>query len=332
MKLHLILALLISYYLSNPIFGKENNQAPVVNILATDNGVGMSRDMRILETELVEMGYQVNLISTAPHSKGYPQEIPKAEYNIFIEHTYSSLFKYAKKNYFIPNPEWYLSHWTILSGIDLVLCRTKEVQRIFNIFNVKTHYIAFTSLDRFNPAIEKDFGKILHLKGKSIAKGTSTIIDLWKTCYYFPTLDLVGHDFVGPVCANIHYYSNYLTEKALLNLTNQCGIHLCPSETEGFGHYIMEAMSASAVVVTTDAPPMNEFIKDKRCLVQYHKKSRTNLATCYYVDPLELQLTITTLLDLPDEELQKIGELNRANYLYFQNFFKTEMKILFKRN
>lgn len=37
-------------------------------------------------------------------------------------------------------------------------------------------------------------------------------------------------------------------------------IHICASEREGFGHYLNEARAAGAFIITTDHPPMNEFV------------------------------------------------------------------------
>ncbi len=324
-------SLLICLFLGFPY--ETSCKSTVVNIIADDNGVGLSRDMRILEKELQEMGYSVNLIKASSDISKLPVSIPKAQYNIFIEHNFPSLFKYAKKNYFLPNPEWYLSKLSTLSGIDLILCRTKEVQRIFSAFDVNTYYMGFTSLDRLDSTIDKEYDKILHLQGKSISKGTSKVIFTWKHNIDNPMLHLVGENISPSTSAssyaNIHYYPKRLSEKELIHLTNSCGIHLCPSETEGFGHYIVEAMSASAVVVTTDAPPMNEFITDQRCLVKYYKTKIQNLATTYHADPLDLQRVLENLLQLPKSELEEIGRQNRRNYLVRKDAFEKQIRALF---
>ena len=48
----------------------------------------------------------------------------------------------------------------------------------------------------------------------------------------------------------------------MATLLASCGVHLCPSAREGFGHYINEARAASALVVTVDEPPMRDFVED----------------------------------------------------------------------
>jgi glycosyltransferase involved in cell wall biosynthesis len=92
---------------------------------------------------------------------------------------------------------------------------------------------------------------------------------------------------------------------------NSLGIHVCPSEVEGYGHYIMEAMSAKAVVITTNAAPMNEFIKDNRCLVPYFKKFPCALGIRYFVEPEKLREVVQNISLLSEEELREIGEKNR---------------------
>jgi glycosyltransferase involved in cell wall biosynthesis len=59
---------------------------------------------------------------------------------------------------------------------------------------------------------------------------------------------------------NISVISRKVERDELLALANSHGLHLCPSTTEGFGHYINEAKSTGAVVITTDAEPMNRLV------------------------------------------------------------------------
>ena len=54
--------------------------------------------------------------------------------------------------------------------------------------------------------------------------------------------------------------SGPLSSEDLKTEMNAQGVHLCPSEREGFGHYINEARATGALVVTTDFAPMNELI------------------------------------------------------------------------
>ena len=93
----------------------------------------------------------------------------------------------------------------------------------------------------------------------------------------------------------------------------------------------MEAMSKGAVVVTTDGPPMNEFITDKRCLVDYNNTRQQNLATNYYVDPNQLESIVKELFKLPEKELRKIGQTNRKAYLKRKKEFQKNLDTLMKK-
>ena len=48
------------------------------------------------------------------------------------------------------------------------------------------------------------------------------------------------------------------SDEELRELQNQCQIHIQPSQSEGFGHVLREAMSVNASILTTNAAPMNE--------------------------------------------------------------------------
>ena len=51
---------------------------------------------------------------------------------------------------------------------------------------------------------------------------------------------------MGAPAANIDHRIGYLDEAELKRLQNAHVFHLCPSETEGFGHYLVEAMGIGA--------------------------------------------------------------------------------------
>jgi hypothetical protein len=64
--------------------------------------------------------------------------------------------------------------------------------------------------------------------------------------------------------ANIYLAQRPLTTEEHCRLMALAGVHLCPSLAEGFGHTINQARSISGLIITTDAPPMNELI-DETC-------------------------------------------------------------------
>ena len=189
--------------------------------------------------------------------------------------------------------------------------------------------MGFTSKDCYEE-MEKSPRALLHLAGRSEQKGTDSIIDLWQKDPKLPVLQLLRLiEPHYPAIPNVLQITEYLPLAELRVLQNRHLIHLCPSETEGFGHYLVEAMSTGAVVITTDAPPMNEFITDPRCLVKTNRTQRQYLATNYYIDQEHLAATLTQLLALSDEELREIGRKNRQNYLEKDQQFKKRLTEIF---
>lgn len=294
-----------------------------VRIFSHQNGHGLETDWKILSKALEELGVEVG----CRYWWDPIENSPPVDINIFFEHLNPDWFPHASLNCFVPNPEWYYQGPEFLKGIDTILCRTKEVERIFQELGKHTYFLGFTSPDCCQPEIIKDFSSIVHLAGGSIQKGTSIILDVWLRHPSFPLLAMI-HRFCtyAPERSNLLWLTYWVDECTLRYYQNSCGIHLCPSETEGFGHYIMEAMSTGAVIVTTDAPPMNEFITDPRCLVPYDRTDVKNLGINYYVSADGLASTVKHLMSLPEEELREIGLRNRAAYLSKTKEFKENLK------
>lgn len=297
-----------------------------IRIFSENNGYGLEADQKILKDALERLGHSVEVL----YYRNVSVHASKIDVNIFFEKINPKWFNKARYNWFIPNPEWYFQPQNFLKRLSLILCRTKEVERIFNSLHLKTYYLGFTSRDCLQIGIPKDFSIFFHLAGGAIQKGTNTIVDIWANDDQLPLLILLKqlHYSHIPELDNLSLITEHLPEEDLRVFQNKCGFHLCPSETEGFGHYIVEAMSAEAVVITTDAPPMNEFIKDKRCLVSYNSTAQKHLGTNYYVDPVELKNTIINLMHLPQSELEEIGRKNREHYLQKTEDFYNRLELL----
>lgn len=296
------------------IFPFSQGQALTFNLFSANNGAGLEAQRKLMKRALESLGHTAYDIdfNELPTAEDADQNV---DINIFMEVICDEWFPFAKLNWLIPNPECYLQELSLLERIDLILCFTHEVERVFQELGKATYYSGFTSFDCFRPQIEKNFSHILHIAGKSLYKGTNAIIDAWKENSALPQLTLIRHYEEKPAnLDHLRWIPIRIPEEALRQKQNHCGIHLCPSETEGFGHYIMEAMSTGAVVVTTDAPPMNEFVTDKRCLVPYQKSGPCALGTCYLISPEDLTKTVELLQGLPESELRKIGNRNRSIY------------------
>jgi glycosyltransferase involved in cell wall biosynthesis len=99
-------------------------------------------------------------------------------------------------------------------------------------------------------------------------------------------------------------------------LQNRSGVHVCPSEAEGWGHYLVEGMSAGAVVITTDAPPMNEIVQPEHgVLCDYSTSTPMHFGTKYFVSPEALEAAVRSTLERDPADLQAMGRLARACYL-----------------
>lgn len=300
-----------------------------VNIIShsLQNGAGKQVDVTILKGELERLGHRVNLCD---YEKIH--HIPSVDINIFLAQCVPSWFSKAKLNWFIPNPEHCHASLKDIKKFDLILCKTKECLRIFKRLNKNTYYLGFTSIDRHEPLIAKDFSKYIHVAGKSGTKGTVEVLQAWRNHLEFPDLILIKHTEINAqIPRNVKLIKERIPEASLIGLQNECGFHLCPSKTEGFGHYIMEGMAAEAVIISTNGPPMNEFIKDKRCLVKYKKKGQRKLGITYTIDEKHLASVIKALQKLPHEELRKIGQNNRQEYLRRTAEFKQNFENLINK-
>lgn len=304
-----------------------------INIISRRNGVGLEQDISIVAKALEKLGYGVVISEQRKWHAWRERFKTRGEYaaNIHIERAFPAWFGRARRNFLIPNQERFpLRHLQRLEKIDAILCKTAHAEKLFSAHApaaTRVRRIGFCSRNQKLESIavtpEEKFNAFFHLAGKSSAKGTAEIISLWCRHPEWPQLTIVqnkkkAQPLPTPQPKNISLMVDYLSNEQLRELQNHIGIHLCPSRCEGWGHYLVEAMSTAAVVVTTDAPPMNELVSRSRGrLIPYKSKQqrKTSLDCEYFFDEAALEAEIERLIAMPLGEKQQLAENAAQWYL-----------------
>ena len=126
--------------------------------------------------------------------------------------------------------------------------------------------------------------------------------------------------------------NGYASDDELRRLQNECGIHLCPSRSEGWGHNLVEGLSCGALVITTDAPPMNEHVHaDYGMLIAAARSQPRHLGTSYFVDIGTLEAGIAAAIGMPPSRKAEMGELARNRFLEIDREFRARVISLLAR-
>ncbi|WP_417416271.1 glycosyltransferase [Hoeflea sp.] len=290
-------------------------------IIGKDSKYGLTKDSLLLEEAIRNAGLP-HIIDHADHKSRPLMErltrTRRARIAIHIERVYPAWYSAADIHYLLPNQERFPHrHLGRLRHIDLVLCKSRHAVDIFSAHGARTFHLGFTSEDRASPATPKDYGAFVHIAGASTLKGTEAVLAAWQTHPDWPELTLVMNARLAPpsVPDNVRLISEYLDDDDMRTLQNTCGIHLCPSQAEGWGHYIVEAMSTGALVITTDAPPMNELVNaDTGLLVEAASSTPRHLGTCFQVDQAALEAAIIKAMTMSTEDKVRIGARAREGF------------------
>ena len=124
---------------------------------------------------------------------------------------------------------------------------------------------------------------------------------------------------------NIYTKFARMPDKELSEIISKCYFHLCPSEYEGFGHGIWEAKSTGGIVITTNAPPMNETVTEgvDGFLVKPTSYKRMNIAKTAIIAYRDLQAVIEKTFDLTEAELKGMSAASRRRWEENDKYFKT---------
>jgi glycosyltransferase involved in cell wall biosynthesis len=304
-----------------------------VNLVARDNGFGLSRNLRLLHDALVGAGFEVTVSGIrrgALRKALHPLKLrtgtlvrrlsgrgaQRWDVNLMLERVRPEYLATAHRNVLLPHPEWFDQRdreW--LPRLDRVFALTRHAVPIFERLGTRVEYTGFTSEDRLDRSVPRERA-FFHLAGRSANKGTDTLLALWRRHPEWPRLTVLQSPRVARQLVsapNIVHRVDYIADDELRRIQNGHRFHVCPSETEGFGHYLVEAMGVGAVVVTLDAPPMNEMVtRERGALVPFSRTGTQSLATTYFYDEAAMQRVVERLLATADIELERTGTAARA--------------------
>lgn len=282
-----------------------------VRIISRNNGWGLSQDIAILRSALVGISGQS---ITVEYADWRALPAGKADLNIFLELLNPAWYSFADRNVLVPNPEWFMVAWLPhLKALEAVWCKTHDATRIFAQHHPRTEYIGWTSRDCLDAKVPRE-RSLIHIAGDSVSKGTRHVIAAMAMLPEYH-LTLLTSQKWGPLPPNITLRGRLESEEFLVE-QNRHMIHLCPSTYEGFGHYINEARSVGAFIITTNAAPMNELVTEEfgmGCAVASTGPERMGYA--HQADPAALADCIRLAMRAPEESLRGCGVKARAAYL-----------------
>lgn len=296
-----------------------------INLISRDNGAGLSTDMILLEKILSDADHDVLRVDWTSRS------MPTCDVGIFLELLQPKLFPAMRHAVGIFNPEWFMPQWRrYMANMTHIWAKSHEAYDAFSSMGhkKKTHLTGFASRDLWDPSVDR-MDKCFHLKGHSDLKNTQSILEAWRNNPDLPELVIVSNNPIEDVPGNVTLMSR-VSNYELKRLMNECYIHLCPSRAEGWGHYITEGLSVGAMVVTTDASPMNEQIRPEwGKLIAPSASHRRGMVREYDVDPEDIADAVRDALTAPAPRRDRQSQMARE-YLRMRNrsFEKNVLRLL----
>lgn len=320
-----------------------------VRLVVSDTGRGLHRDAELLSNRIREAGLTPETIMCPPRDEQrarfisdidrLKRRLPESLRNainrfqclfyrapqpqdlvvtIHLQRVHSRYIAGGHENWLIPNAEWYSpARVQYLSLVDQVLCKTQESRETFQKLHSQAMFLGFSGVLPEEGAADdrpERFRRFLHVAGNNRKKGTAALVNLWAVHPEWPVLDLVVDDKrrLPTDAPNIRVHE-HADEALMTTLRAECGIALAPSEAEGFGHVLLDAMAHQQVVVTVDAPPMNELVSGETgWLVAWEGSEPCMLGRRYFVQPAALEAVIKEVLASRPEVLMEKARLARA--------------------
>ncbi|KAI8611331.1 hypothetical protein BC830DRAFT_666732 [Chytriomyces sp. MP71] len=198
----------------------------------------------------------------------------------------------AVRNYWMPNVERVNHEQVSLFRLTYkVLCKTKITCNathqyvLNNRIYPRPHFkfMAHTSPDAWQDAHDlfgaeelarlmtlRSYDAFLHAFGNTGSKRPHVVADCWTRHPEWPRLVLVGNPremenyeaFRAKGWPPNVEFHEFVDVRTLRRLQIENGVALCSTAQEGYGHFINDGRSMGSVVLTTNHPPMNEFVRE----------------------------------------------------------------------
>lgn len=297
-----------------------------VNIITNHfNGAGLQKDSELLTKILTERGHRVQKLE---HRNKQFKLSWQGDLNIFLEVIQPEMLRAAPLSILVPNSEWWNDSWNrYLGQFFQVWTKTKDCHRIWTrkVGEGRCRYIGWEAIDRLDPAVERQ-PKFLHLAGKSETKNTAAVMDAWRN-YRLP-YPLTVSAFKPNIVAltrnvpNVTHVERF-DESDISRVMNEHQFHIMPSKYEGFGMAIHEALGCGNIVITTDAPPMNEFSGvPKSLLIPFENRIPMRAAAAYLVSAGAVARQVARAASLHKDELETFSVQARAGFLRDREHFR----------
>lgn len=279
-----------------------------ITLVSRDNGVGLSADMALLEGMLTAAGHIVSRVEWNRPS------MPRCEIAIFLELWSPRLARHAARTVGVFNLEWFQNGWTRdLPRITQLWAKSSESLAVYQRLRLRHATLTgFLSRDLMDPAVARE-PTALHLRGHSALKNTDAVIEAWRRDPRLPPLTIVS---AVPLDVPPHVrLLGRLTDAELRHEMNRSSIHICPSRAEGWGHYITEALSVGAEVVTLNASPMNEHVSPNwGTVVAPSRSDRHGMVQAYGVSVRALAEGVRRAAAIPEATRLERSARARSHY------------------
>ena len=275
-----------------------------VNIISNfGQNTGLNQDTFILRGILT--GIFEKEISTACVPYVYPH-CEEADVNIFLEVINPSLFAYARKNIWIPNIEWTYRNWApYLDMIDEIWVKTREAEVVLSaLTKTPVRNIGWTSIDKvWDTTMKKNYHKAFIPVGKNIYRHPRPIFQAYMrikenntplyeklpTLYVVYSPDHLQVTVPESIQEKVVVKAEVMKEKEYDDLLKECGVCICTSLAEGFGHAVNEAMSVGCNLILS---PIKPFVEDLVGAVQL------GVEYCEELKSVEQPECLGTLMDV----------------------------------